>query len=338
MRVLLDLPLASGGIGRYAYDLRSALGTIDQRIEVSLVARPRLAPLGGPFTPWSRVIAAVRVLAARPLDLVHGLHFDLPRSSIPQVVTIPDLIPLQYPASMPSAFRRRIFERTVRRSIESASAVIVHSPATSEALLSHGFPVDSVAVIPHGVGSGFRPSDDSTRLEARERYAGGAPYVASIGSLKAHKNLACTIVAAKLLASDGIQVCVVGIPSSTAARAASMRAIGRLPSEELSRFLAGAEAVLVPSYIEGFGLPALEALACGTPVVCGVGLGALPYIEQAALVVDVDDPVAVADALRSLVGTPLRENLSDRGREIARQMSLEAMGRATAEVYRSVLG
>lgn len=338
MKVLLDLPIATGGVGRYGRDLVAGLRGTDAENDVHLLERPRLGVLDRAFTPWGRITVALTA-AMKGVDLVHGLHFEVPRTTTPSVVTVPDLIPLQFPPSMPSRTRRRVFDRLVRMSTERARAVIVPSPATSQALIARGVPARKVSIIEHGVGAIFHPLDDTERSSARRRYADGSPYVACVGSDKPHKNLSVVPAVAKLLAPHA-HVVIVGIfpAESSTFDGVNMRRAGYLDDGDLRTFYGGAEVLVVPSLIEGFGLPALEALGCGTPVICGSGLGALPYINDGVILVDVSDPVAIADAARQLVVTPLREELSGVGRRIAQQMTLDEMGRRTLEVYRRVLG
>ena len=336
MKVMLDLPLSTRGVGRYARDLKRALSLIEERIVLDVIDRPRLGFLDRAFTPTGRASVRLRARAAR-VDLIHGLHFELPGGPLPKVVTVPDLIPLQNPSSMNGALRRKMFAALVDRSVSRASAVLVPSPGTKEALEAFGYSTDRVVVVPHGVGKHFNALTEHERDRARERFAGGRRYVAAVASPKPHKNMELVHQLARALAIDDIPVCVAG-EAKREPSAAKTRYVGYLPDEDLRVLFGGAEAVVVASLIEGFGLPALEAAACGTPVVCGRGLGAFPYLEPSVVPIDVRDPVAAEAAIRSLIDTPLRERLGREGRRIADSMSLETMGRATFDVYARVLG
>lgn len=335
MRVLLDLPLSSGGVGRYAHDLIEGLQMSDASMQIDVLDRSTSRFLGKAFSPWGRSSVMRRAAVIRP-DLLHGLHFELPPGRIPRVVTVPDVIPLQHPRSMPYRTHRMLFERTIRRSVKRAAAVIVPSESTRVALATRGIPIDKVVVVPHGVGHQFRRPDEQARKAARGRFAQGFPYVACVSSDKPHKNVMVLPRVAELLSLGGVRVAVAGI-FTDAGLERSTEISRYLSDEDLALFLGGAEALLFPSLIEGFGLPALEALACGTPVVSGSGLGALPYIRDAVIEVDVSDPHAIAEAAQLLVATPLRERLSNEGRAIAQRMSVQEMGHRTLDVYRRVL-
>ena len=336
MRVMLDLPLAAGGVGRYARDLAKALSSIDEQIVLDAIERPSIGFLDKAFTPSGRALVWLRARASGA-DLLHGLHFELPAGPMPKVVTVPDLIPLQHPSSMPGRVKRKVFAGVVERSISRAAAVLVPSPGTRDALQALGYPTERVVVVPHGVGEQFSPPTARDRSLARERFAGGRHYIAAVAGPKPHKNPDLVHELARRLAMDDISVCIAGQPAHGSGPEEA-RYVGYLPDNALRDLFGGAEAVLVASLIEGFGLPALESVACGTPVVCGRGLGALPYLEGSVVVVDVEDPAATEEAIRSLIATPLRDRLGTEGRRIADAMSLEAMGRATLDVYVRVLG
>lgn len=337
MKILLDLPLSKGGVARYGLELVEGLRRSDPTLQISLVQRPTMG-VDRAFTPWGRGWVGLRA-AATGQRLIHGLHFELPPTRLPAVVTVPDLIPLEFPASMPNPLYRGLFERILRRSIKRADAVIVPSERTKETMTAYAISTEDVTVIPHGVSRAFSPLQPVDRMRARARFAEGLPYVACISSFKAHKNLAVIPRVADLVSDDNLRVVVAGhhgIPQGSTNE--TLRLLGRLDDADLRDFLAGAETLLIPSHVEGFGLPALEALACGTPVVCGPGLGALPYLREALVEVDVSDPGAIAIAIRRLVETPLRARLSDEGLAIAERMSIQKMCGRTLDVYLKVLG
>jgi glycosyltransferase involved in cell wall biosynthesis len=160
--------------------------------------------------------------------------------------------------------------------------------------------------------------------------------VAAAVRAKAHKNPAGLARAAGLLARRaGLPVVTTGRPLPGLDGA--LRFTGPLPADDVRLLFAGAEALVVPSFVEGFGLPAAEALACGTPVVCGPGLGALPYLADVS-VVDVAEPAEIAAAVERVLGDPgLRERVAAAGPGVAARLGVEPMARATADVYREAL-
>ncbi|MFN2610690.1 MAG: glycosyltransferase, partial [Actinomycetota bacterium] len=215
------------------------------------------------------------------------------------VVTIQDLIPLDFPASMPNRLRRSAFRRIIDSSIEAADAIIVPSDVTGRSVVSHGgdpAKITKVALWPSKI---FRPSTEDEIEGARVRFAGGRPYIASLYHRKPHKNMKVIPAVAQKLSEQGALLLCSGHPSDALHGGLPNRP---LSEDELRSFIAGSEAFLLPSSIEGFGLPVLEAFACGVPVVCGPRVGAAEGIDE-ALIVDVDDPLAIAEGLMKVAGT-----------------------------------
>ena len=328
MKVLLDARMREGGVGRYAEDLRAGLESTGSDLTLHVVR----GTWGRTFTPWGRAAIARRARREN-IDLIHGLHFELPESAdIQGVVTMPDAIPLEHPAAMPSPNRRSYFKTIVRQSADRAAAIITVSKLSAESLVRHGVPASKLQVIPLGVGRRFNPGDESLVQEARRRFSEGARYIATVADDKPHKNL------------DLLVDIAAGLPEvRLLCRGVTHRALPQvtflppLSEEELRMFYVGAEALVLPSLIEGFGLPALEAAACGTPVVCGDEIGVREYLDGVK-VVDVREPSSVVDAIKVLLSDPAER--SARSRHLsgsAQGMTIEKMARATEAVYRGVL-
>jgi glycosyltransferase involved in cell wall biosynthesis len=193
-------------------------------------------------------------------------------------------------------------------------------------------------VISNGVDGSFRPAVASELEGFRERRGLPARYFAAIGSVKTHKNLAVLKpISARLPA-----------PLVLLAGRGARRALGfadevlelsPLPDEELVRFYAGATAVLAPSRYEGFGLPVLEAMACGAPVLASTS-GAHPeVVGRAGVLVPTDDSNAwLAEAQRLFRDEGLRRELSALGRDRALRYSWDDCAKQTIAVYRRALG
>jgi glycosyltransferase involved in cell wall biosynthesis len=229
-------------------------------------------------------------------------------------------VPLDHPASLPNPLGRLVYRRVLERSLVRATRVIVPSPATKERLVQLGADPERIDVVPLGVGPGFRPSTAVEREEARRRFAGGRRYVVASTGARAHKNLAGLARAAALLPED---VLVVATGRLEAPR---VRFVGELGGADLALLYGGAEAMVLPAFVEGFGLPAVEALACGVPVVCGPRTGALPFLGAGAVVADVGDPADLASAVRTVLD----------GRRPAAgvsELTAGAMAAATVAVY-----
>jgi len=207
-----------------------------------------------------------------------------------------------------------------------------------------------VRVIPHGVDHArFRPDGDGGDLDALEPLGVRPPYVAFLGTLEPRKDVP-TLVAAfdRIAASErGLSLVIAGLDGwgakevndamASAAHSDRIRRVGYVPDEAVPALLRQAAAVAYPSLDEGFGLPALEALACGAPLVTTKGTAMAEVTGDAALLIPPGDTDALAEALDTLArGGPDIERLRDRGPEVAARYTWDASAAAHADVYRSV--
>jgi alpha-1,3-rhamnosyl/mannosyltransferase len=350
LRVALDArKLRDFGIGTY---VRGLLGAAAARGEHDLVALVR--PGDAPFLPPGveavtceaaeyspREPAGVRrALARTRFDVFHAPHYVVPLfPPAATVVTIHDLIHLKRPehATM------------LRRALRSARVVLTVSEAVRRdvAQLSPDH-AGKVRAVPNGVAPRFLAPVDAAAVERLRRSRGlDAPYVLFLGNDKPHKNLPGLLEAIARLEEHGLPhrlVLAGGAPERREARRAAAAAagiedrlvdLGVVPDEDVVPLLAGASALAMPSFLEGFGLPVLEAQAVGTPVVCS-DRGGLPEAGgDAALYADLDDPAALAETLRHLLtDAALAARLSARGRERARLFTWEATFEKVAEAWR----
>ena len=236
--------------------------------------------------------------------------------------TVHDLIHLKIPEET-SLNKRLYYETVIRRALQGAAWILTVSEFSKGEILAWArIPDQRVVVVGNGVGGAFVPEGP--------RYDPGFPYLLHVGSHKPHKNLARLLEALKRVPKD-VRLLLSGPPDPVTVRhverlALSGRVVfcGLIPEAELPAYYRGALALMIPSLYEGFGLPALEAMACGTPVLAS-NVTALPeVIGDAGLFVDPHDVESIAEGIRWLVDdSALRERLRMKGLERARQFSWE---------------
>jgi glycosyltransferase involved in cell wall biosynthesis len=310
-----------------------------------LAAIERLRPEGlmpvarggrGPEVVWEQV-RLPRLLRARGADLVHSPDSFLPlRRPCPGVVTIHDLAFEQIPGEMRArtAWKYRIF---VRRSAYSAERVICPSLFTVQDLRArYGVAPEKIRVIP-----------EAPALEATgELPPPAGPYILAVGDLRPKKNLPRLIEAYRLLRREGLRhrLVLAGADLGVGARLAQMAGgeplelPGFVGDEQLDALLRGAEALILPSLYEGFGLVVLDAMARGCPTVLARA-GALPETGgDAASYFDPLDPLDLAAAVRRvLCDRGLRESLREAGLARVREFSWERTAAQTLAVYEELL-
>ncbi len=290
-------------------------------------------------------------------DVLFGPNFIPPPSHARhQVVTVHDLAFRLYPETAPHT--TLVWLASIERALRRSTRIIAVSEATRRDLLDlYPVPPDRVAVVPHGVDHDvFRRSSDEDVLAAKRRLGVEGPYLLYLGGIEPRKNLPGLIEAYARLDSAARPALVLagsGVPWNPEGTDSLNEALERLPSgvrrsivltgyipeKEKVAMLSGAEALVYPSRYEGFGLPVLEAMACGTPVVTS-NRSALPEVAaDAALLVDPDDPADIADAIeRVLTEDRLRADLSARGLARAGRFTWEETARRTAAVLHEAAG
>jgi glycosyltransferase involved in cell wall biosynthesis len=288
------------------------------------------------FRGSSRALVPMRdigwYLAALParaqLDAVDVLHCPTHRapvrSIVPLVVTFHDLAVLRHPETF-NAWTRAYSRLALPRVAKAARRLIAVSEFTRRELLDLlDVPEEKVRVIPNAVGPPF---------EQRGKAAEG-DYVLAVSTLEPRKNLPRLVEAYRRAGLNGLELLVAGAPGWGGVRVEGdgVRWLGEVQDEELARLYRGARCVAYVSLYEGFGLPVLEAMACGAPVLAGRNDAAEEVAGGAAVLVDPFDPDAIAAGISEAVDR--REELRARGLERARAFDWSDAARGTAEVYR----
>ncbi len=263
-----------------------------------------------------------RLSALRGPDVLHcPTYYGPVRPRVPTVVTVHDLAVYRYP----EAFRRwtRLYvPRAVPRVLRAASRVIAVSEFTAselETLLR--VPREKIRVVPNAVDEVF----------AAEGPRADGDYLLAVGTLEPRKNLARTVEAA---ARAGRELRVVGARGwgGVEAHGGHVAWLGEVDDAELARQYRGAACLIYPSLYEGFGIPVLEAMACGAPVVTSAGGATEEVAGGAAVLVDPLDVEAIAAGIEDALGRD--DELRARGLERAQAFSWDVTAARTQEVYR----
>jgi glycosyltransferase involved in cell wall biosynthesis len=318
------LALTRAGTARHIGSLLTALD--DEDVEVRRYA------LGGS----SRALVPVRdlgwYLVALPararrngMEVLHCPTQRAPvRSSVPLVVTVHDLAVLRHPKTF-NRWTREYSRLALPRVARAARRLIAVSEFTKRELFELlDVPGEKVRVIPNAVGEPF----------TSEGEAATGDYVLAVSTLEPRKNLPRLVEGYKRARLNGLPLLVAGAAGWGGVRIdrAGVRWLGAVGDEELARLYRGARCVAYVSLYEGFGLPVLEAMACGAPVVAARA-GALEEVSgDAAVLVDPLDPDAIAAGLKEALDR--REELRTRGLKRARAFHWRDVARETVAVYR----
>lgn len=280
-------------------------------------------------------------------DLWHAPFYIRPFAGIPRpIVTIYDVIGRVVPGALPSPRSRLFFELAIRLSLRGAAQVITSSAATRRDLIAeyHVQP-ERISVIPLAADRSFGPQPASEIRALRERYALPPRYLLYFGSNKPHKNQP-TLVRAFARVQTDVLLVIAGAwdrrfeePKRVAEELGlgeRVRFIHDLPAADVPSLLSGALAFVFPSRYEGFGLPPLEAMACGTPVIVGDS-SSLPEVVGTAGLVVAPEVAPLVEALQRLVDDPaLREDLAARGLKRASSFTWAETARRTIVVYEQI--
>ena len=355
MRVLLDCRMASwSGIGRYSTGLARELSRTDDIELVQVIEEGATPPVEGlrhmvahshAFYPTGGLELARLIEEAQP-DLVHCLHAPTPIPiRHPLAVTIHDLTPLRIPEVMPSVLRRTAYHWWNARAASHAGVLLANSQATASDIAAFFPRAASKVRVTLEAADDF---SDGPVAELPASIADGGPYLLSMGNTKPHKDLPTLLRAFAqvnvrrpelrlLLAGRDVPGYALSVLGDTpASRRVSFT--GHVDDPTLRALYAGAEAFVFPSRYEGFGLPPLEAMASGTPVVCSDAASLPEVVGDAALLFAAGDVTAAAGAILRLLDDPaLRESLTSAGRERAATFTWARTAAETVDAYRRLL-
>jgi glycosyltransferase involved in cell wall biosynthesis len=355
------------GIGTYIRNLLKQLARLDHDTEYVLLSRPqdvellralapnfRPVPEPAPNYSVSEQVRIPRALRRERVSLFHAPHYVLPPLvTVPSVVTIHDCIHLMFPQYLPNRAALKYAKWSMSMAARRATRVMTVSESSKRDIMRFfSTPADKIDVIYNSYDDRFAAAprvDDVERV--RERYQLQGAFVLYAGNVKPHKNLERVIEAFSLVRKRGLdQLKLVMIGDDISKYAALRRAVHRhqlhqyvrflgfVPEDTLAAMYRLAAVFVFPSLYEGFGLPPLEAMASGTPVVTS-NVSSLPEVaDAAAMLVDPYDPNAIADGIYAvLTNAELRSNLRARGLARAHQFSWETSVRRIHDIYLQVL-
>lgn len=310
-------------------------------------------PVHVPRSPLIRIPLSIPNLVHRyKIDLLHVTYVAPPALNCRTVVSIHDITYEHFPTHF-SLRDRLVLSMLVPRSARQAAMVITLSECTRRDLIErYRLPPTRVVVIPLAAGAEFRPILDKRQLETiKRRYATGERFILAVGNLQPRKNLGRLVEAYAFLRTqlDAMPTLVIvgkaqwrasELSRKVAALGLQQEVVftGYVPDEDLALLYSAADAFVYPSLYEGFGLPPLEAMACGTPVVCSKTSSLPEVVGDAAITVDPTNVDELTQAIRQvLVNDDLRAWLREAGLRRAAMFSWQETARRTLQVYRRVL-
>ncbi len=351
------------GIGTYVRRLLKGFAQSHDGPECTVFVGPEFHPRSPfpsrwriqtlPYKPYSvaEFVRFGRDVRQSGRSLFHTPHYTTPLApGVPTVVTVHDLIHLRFPEYF--GLPQRTYARfMVGHACRTAELVLTDAEATKRDLVEMiGVRESKIRVIPLGVGEEFEPATPETIAAVRKRRGLPDRDAVFLGNPKPHKGIDILMESfrANSFKSKELSLVVVGGSEADdatirqmAARAGiadKMMHLRHLPEEELPVILSAARMLVMPSRWEGFGLPVLEAMACGTPVVCTTA-GSLPEVAgKAASFVEPDDSGGLADAILSLdQDEAMRSSLRQAGLLHCQRFRWERTVQQTLEAYSSVL-
>jgi glycosyltransferase involved in cell wall biosynthesis len=367
MRIAIDArKLRDFGIGTYIRNLLIELSRLDRATEYVVLCRPddvdsgnllgdnfRMVPETAPTYSIAEQIRIPLSLARERVQLLHEPHYVLPPAiRCRSVVTIHDCIHLMFPQYLPGRLAYVYAKASMWSATRKADRVLTVSEASKRDILRFfDISPEKVAVIYNAIDERFLAGPDTHRMDlTRQRYQLDHPFVLYVGNIKPHKNIERLVEAfamARRSGPDHLKLIIIGdeLSKYPVLRQSvhrhkldkHVRFLGFQPQETLAAFYRLARAFVFPSLYEGFGLPPLEAMACGTPVVTS-NVSSLPEVAgDAALLVDPYDAEAIAAGLvRAVTDEALRTDLIARGLARAHEFSWKQSVGRIHQIYMDV--
>ena len=353
------------GIGRHAYNLLDALTQLDSHrrylvffnpdypnsrfpldrlrerpnVDIQAIQLPLYSPQEQTMWP--------RLLARAGADIFHSPYVVLPLlAHVKSIITVHDLIFEQYPEYRSRSFLQQFYQPVTRLCVKRANRILTVSEATAHDILKY-YARKNVSVIGNAIDPTFRRESDPERVAAvRKRYGLPENFILTVGAGRPHKNVEVLVKAFALLDPALAGTLVIGGERDTRfpdtvgmlidAHDISTRVkrIGMIREEDLPTVYSLARVFVFPSLVEGFGLPPLEAMACGTPVLASKNAAVVEAVGHAALTFDAHDFQQLANILKTVLSSnTLLASLVQCGQERVIPFTWEQVARKTLKVY-----
>jgi len=324
-----------------------------------LTGQYRQLTLAYPATSfWKKLSSLWRVwgitsqLEKEGIELFHGLSNELPlnihKSRIKSIVTIHDLIFLRYPQYYQS-IDRKIYTYKFRKACENADKIIAISECTKRDIIRYfNIPDDKIEVVYQGCDVSFtHPVTEEKKEEVRKKYQLPDHYILNVGSIEERKNILAAVQALPMLPQH-IHIVIVGRRTGYTEKVEQfikdnglgerVHIISNVPFNDLLAFYQSAEIFVYPSRFEGFGIPIIEALYSGIPVVAATG----SCLEEAggpdSIYVNPDDITGLADAFKQIYSnSDKRKNMVEKGREFAKRFSEKQQSEEIINIYKKLI-
>lgn len=372
MRVIIDIrPLLEpqrSGVGTYAAEATKALvrrGTNDYTLfansrhgRIPADVPPQSARVTHRFSRFpNRFLNAAFAFTGRPriesltgpADAVWLPNFGFAASALPTVVTVHDLSFARYPHFFTA--KQRLWHRMVnpRATLRNAAAVVAVSEHTRKDVIeTYGIAPEKVAVAHPGVGAAFVPQDEAAIRKVRETHGLQRPFFLFLGVIEPRKNVGGLIAAFERTRADADLVIAGGrgwlCDDVFAAAARSpkkdrIRFLGHVDEAEKPALYGAASAFVYPSFYEGFGIPPLEAMAVGTPVIASRNSSLGEVVGDAGMLVNPESPADIADTMDAMLeDAPLAEEFRRRGLTRAAEFTWDRTAAALESVFANISG
>ena len=357
----------SGGVATYAYELIRNLNIIDNKNEYVLIHhtlssneiyrrnRNIIIKSHSPYykgTLWKLLNAPIKLKNEYNLDMVHDLNGIGPLSfNMPfrKVVTIHDLIPVIYPNAfnLPNALTHRLL---LPKTLDNADRIIAVSANTKKDILSiYNIPEEKVITIYNAVSEQFKVAREQEIIDLREKYNLNSPFILFVLTLEPRKNIPSLLKAFKKLRNkiSGVRLVIAGKLGwkykeifrliSSLGLDSDVTYLQYIDGDDLPVLYSAAEVFVYPSLYEGFGLPPLEAMACGCPVVTS-NISSIPeVVGNAALLTDPIDIKSVCDSIHLLLSDDnLKNEVIKKGLANVKRFSWNQCAKETLAVYENL--